>query len=252
MKKRGGHEEHENAERWLLTYADLITLLLAFFIVMYSMSQVDAKKFGAVSSALHKVLSGGGLLLKGDMGTVIASTQSYVPSESQDLKVVLGKMEKDLKRAVSAGQLRVKQDARGVVISLSDRVLFESGQAALTPGARTILDTLATLLAKYPNEVRVEGHTDNVPVHPGGRYDSNWELSATRATSVVRYLIENHRLTPYQLSAAGYGEYRPEVSNETAEGQARNRRVDFVILAARPSPEGGAPAPTPTGDAHGR
>jgi chemotaxis protein MotB len=115
-----------------------------------------------------------------------------------------------------------------------------------------VLDTLAVLLAKYPNEVRVEGHTDNVPIHAGGRFDSNWELSATRATSVVRYLIENHRMSPYQLSAAGYGEYRPEMSNETSEGQARNRRVDFVILAARPSSEGGDKPPATTGEAHGR
>jgi chemotaxis protein MotB len=252
MKKRGGHEEHENTERWLLTYADLITLLLAFFIVMYSMSQVDAKKFGAVSSALHKILSGGGLLLKGESGTVVAPNQSYVPSESMDLKLLQGKMEQGLKQAVQAGQLRIKQDARGVVISLSEKVLFESGRATLNRGALTVLDTLATLLASYPNEVRVEGHTDNVPVREGSEFESNWELSAERATSVVRYLIESHRMSPYQLSAAGYGEYRPEVANDTPEGQAQNRRVDFVILAARPSPDGEAPPPARTGGTHGR
>lgn len=250
-RRRQSHEEHENSERWLLTYADLITLLLAFFIVMYSMSKVDAKKFGAVSTALHKILSGGGLLLKGDLGTVVAPTQSYVPSESIDLKIVMGKMEEDLKSAALSGKLRIKQDARGVVLSLSDKVLFESGKAEIQPGARAILDTLATLLAKYPNEVRVEGHTDNVPMH-SERFASNWELSSARATAVIRYLVESHRMSPAQLSAAGYAEYRPEVANDSPEGQARNRRVDFVILAAPAPPPAEVSPPTQTGGNDGR
>ncbi|HVP38765.1 MAG TPA: OmpA family protein [Candidatus Saccharimonadales bacterium] len=252
MKKRAGGEEHENSERWLLTYSDLITLLLAFFIVMYSMSQVDAKKFGAVTSALRRILSGGGLMLKGDQGMIVAPEVAAVPTESQDLKLVMASLEQDLRSAMGAGRVRLKQDARGVVISLSEKVLFESGQADLGPQAQAMLDTIAALLAQYPNEVRVEGHTDNVPIH-SARFASNWELSAARATSVVRYLIESHRMSPLQLSAAGYGEYRPELPNATPTGRARNRRVDFVILAARPLPTGdAAELPAQTGATHGR
>ena len=237
MRRRQHHEEHENAERWLLTYADLITLLLAFFIVMYSMSQVDAKKFGAVTTALKRILSGGGLLLKADQGTVIAPREAYVPAESQDLRVVMDDMSLELSRKHLDRKVRLTQDARGVVLSMAEKVLFESGRADLNPGARTLLDTVSTLLVRFPNEIRVEGHTDNVPVH-NGRFDSNWELSAARATSVVRYLAEGGLLPPFQLSAAGYGEFRPASPNDTPAHQALNRRVDFVILS--PVPE--APA----------
>jgi len=247
MAKREHHEEHENLERWLLTYADLITLLLAFFIVMYSMSQVDSKKFGAVSTALHRILSGGGLMLRGDSGTAIAPTEANVPSESQDLRLMLGDLEKNLEATGLASRVQVSHDARGVVLSLGETVLFESGQAQLAGGARAVLDSLSTVLAKYPNEIRVEGHTDNMPIH-SAQYKSNWELSTDRATEVVQYLIESKDLPPYQLSAAGYSEYRPAAPNTTAANRARNRRVDFVIMRA--VPEAGADS-TSTGGSHG-
>jgi len=232
MKKKQ-HAEHENAERWLLTYADLITLLLAFFIVMYSMSMVDAKKFGAVSTALNRILSGGGLLLKGDKGTALAATERYVPVDSENLRAVMQEIITELKDRNLIAKVRVRQDSRGLVLSLSDKVLFESGKADLDDSARVVLDTLGTVLAKLPNEVRIEGHTDNVPIH-SGRFDSNWELSAARATSVVRYLTEHRVLPPYQMSAAGYGEYRPVADNDTPDNRMLNRRVDFVIVAQHP------------------
>lgn len=239
MAKRVHHEEHENAERWLLTYADLITLLLAFFIVMYSMSQVDSKKFGAVSTALKRVLSGGGLLLKGESGTVIAPRESSVPTESQELKLVLGKVQAELESRHLAGKVRLSHDARGVVLSLGESLLFESGQAELSVAAQALLDTVSDLVVVFPNEVRVEGHTDNVPMH-NQHFDSNWELSAARATAVVRYLIESKRMPPYQLSAAGYGEFRPAMPNDIPEHRAMNRRVDFVIQLASPVTTGDA------------
>lgn len=248
MKKRHHEAEHENSERWLLTYADLITLLLAFFIVMYSMSQVDAKKFGAVSTALNRILSGGGLLLKGESGTTIAVQQSYAPVEGDNSRMVMADLVTEVREHNLTNKVKIRRDARGVVLSLSERVLFPSGSSDLGDSARTLLDTLSLLVSRLPNEVRVEGHTDNVPIH-AGRFGSNWELSAARATSVVRYMIENHLLPPYQLSAAGYAEFRPLAPNDSPEHRSMNRRVDFVILAAIP------PSPVEAssqGETHGR
>lgn len=246
MARKPVHEEHENSERWLLTYADLITLLLAFFIVMYSMSQVDSKKFGAVSTALHQILSGGGLMMRGQTGTAVAHTEASVPTASQDLKIMLKELETSLNASGLQSRVRVGHDARGVILSLGETVLFESGHAELAPGAQAVLDSLSHVLAQYPNEIRVEGHTDNVPIH-SLQYGSNWELSTNRATAVVRYLIESHDLPPYQLSAAGYAEFRPSAPNDNPEHRARNRRVDFVILRSVPEPVDGEK----TGEAHG-
>ncbi len=248
MKKRHHEAEHENSERWLLTYADLITLLLAFFIVMYSMSQVDAKKFGAMSTALNRILSGGGLLLKGESGTTIAAQQSYAPVEGDNSRLVMADLVTEVRNHHLVNKVKIRRDARGVVLSLNEKVLFPSGSAELGDSARSLLDTLSTLVSRLPNEVRIEGHTDNVPIH-GGRYDSNWELSAARATSVVRFMIEHHLLPPYQLSAAGYAEFRPLAPNDSPENRTLNRRVDFVILSAAPPIPVEAPS---QGETHGR
>ena len=247
MKKKHHEEEHENAERWLLTYADLITLLLAFFIVMYSMSKVDAKKFGAMSTALNRILSGGGLLLKGDQGTTIAPKQSYVPVESGETKLVMADLITELRDHNLISKVKIRHDPRGVVLSLSEKVLFPSGSAELSDSARILLDTLSVFMSRLPNEVRVEGHTDNVPIR--GRYSSNWELSTSRATSVVRYMVEQHLLPPYQLSAAGYSEFRPVAPNDSPENRTQNRRVDLVILSVAPPVQVEAPI---EGDKHGR
>ena len=228
IRKKRVYEDNENLDRWLLTYADLITLLLAFFIVMYSVSQVDSNKFGKVTSALSSVFKGpelkpasakdlsseliiNKLLRKGNLG--ILEDQIRKISVQLDLKT----------------QMNTEIQTRGLVIHISESAFFDPGKADLKPEARTILDLISVQLLKIPNHIRVEGHTDNIPISTN-RYPSNWELSASRAAVCLRYLIDKLKFPPERISAVGYAEYRPIALNDTPENRAKNRRVDIVIL----------------------
>lgn len=231
MGKKKHDEEHENAERWLLTYADLITLLLAFFIVMYSMSKVDAKKFGAVAQALQAVLHGKGVeMLKGQGNLVLAPPEAGGPMKIGDLKLLQAKINKIAKDMGLKDKISADMDGRGLVIRISESAFFDQGSADLKPEAMTVLDALSVILKSVPNHIRFEGHTDNLPISTP-KFPSNWELSVSRATTCVRYLIEHHEFPPDKISALGYSEYRPIASNSTFEGRAKNRRVDIVVLS---------------------
>jgi chemotaxis protein MotB len=236
-------EDKENHERWLLTYADLITLLLAFFIVMYSMSRIDAKRFGKVSEQLSNVLRGGhtifpkgedfdgagsGMLKLGELRTI----QWHVEEKfSRLLKLKKGTTEGGghLDK-IPEGAISTEVTERGLTIHIADRALFESGKADLKEAAREVLNTVTGEIKGIGNHICVEGHTDNVPIHTAA-FPSNWELSTARATNVVRYLVENKGVSPQRISARGFGEYRPVASNATDEGRSLNRRVDIVILS---------------------
>ena len=225
-RRRKNFEEKENLERWLLTYADLITLLLAFFIVMYSMSQIDAKKFGRVSKALSGVLRGGPAVLR-------------FPEESTktghgllklgDLRLIQQKVEDRFKSLNKIGGIETEITERGLVVHIMESVLFREGSANLEAKALDVLDVLGEAIIGRPNHVRIEGHTDDRPIATP-RFPSNWELSSARATEVVRYYIENHDIEPDRISALGYGEFRPIRPNNSIENRAANRRVDVVIL----------------------
>jgi len=247
-RRKKPHEGgHENAERWLLTYADLITLLMVFFVVMYSLGRADVAKFARLQAALQRafnveVLKGSvPTSLKGEDGagdpSSILDGGSSLPQEAADSQLI-GTVE-DLRRALNQlpppvqarAQVDVGTTADGVVISLAGNVLFDSGKADLRPEGLKLLDTLANRLRVMPNDLRIEGHTDDTPISTP-LYPSNWELSAARATSVARYLSERGGIAPARLTAAGYGEFRPAAPNTTREGRARNRRVDIVILNA--------------------
>jgi chemotaxis protein MotB len=135
-------------------------------------------------------------------------------------------------KGVLGSKIRTRMDGRGLVISLGEGGFFDSGSDVLKQEGRTLLDSIANTLARSPNQIRVEGHTDNVPIR-NSRFPSNWELSTSRATTIIAHLITNFGFAPDRLSAAGYAEYRPEESNDTAEGRAHNRRVDIVVLSPR-------------------
>lgn len=217
----------ENQERWLLTYADLITLLAAFFIVMYSMSQIDAKKFGEMSEALNGLLRGGKSILKYDKA---------MPSTSGDGLLKLGNLTVVRKQLVERFQsldkekvLQTEITERGLVIHIMESALFNEGSADLEDKAVEILDLVASRIAGLPNHIRIEGHTDDRTINTL-RYPSNWELSAARATEVVRYLIDNHNIPSDKISALGYGQFRPVKPNTSIENRAINRRVDVLIL----------------------
>lgn len=261
-KKKKHEEEHENEERWLLTYADLITLLMAFFLVMFAMSRVDAEKFKSLSISLSDAFNGGGSPL--NMGSGAKSRSALVSRPPRDRGQGLksegstgkyategsgddgdgktGGPHKDIEKLrleflelVKEGGLEstvtVKTNPQGnkLIVQLSDSLLFDVGKAKLTGPAEELMHKVAAIVAKSGKHISIEGHTDNVPIR-SGRYESNWQLSTDRATNVLMYLIDHYGVPPELLSASGYGEYRPISPNDTPENRAKNRRVEFVIM----------------------
>jgi chemotaxis protein MotB len=221
-------ESASTRDRWLLTYADLITLLLAFFIIMFSMSHLDAKRFGKVSRALSGVLSGEtqNPLLEPEFDDLEGSG----PLKISRHRVMMRSLEqKAFEQGIDGKKFETEITERGLVIHIMESALFQPGGSKLSSGAMRVLDLVASELDSIPNHVRVEGHTDNSPISTG-RFPSNWELSSARATEVVRYFINAHGLSGQRVSALGYGQYRPIRPNNTPENRAKNRRVDVVVL----------------------
>ena len=233
MRKRKPQGIHENQDRWLLTYADLITLLLAFFIVMYSMSRVDAKKFGAISSALTGVLKGADLKQR-DRQTLDGRLTTGGPLKTGELRLMQRQLQQKVGESGMSSTISSDVTDRGLVISVKVAALFDEGKADLNPGALAVLRVIGHEISTVTNHVRVEGHTDPRPINTP-RFPSNWELSTTRATSVLRFLVDSTGCVPQRISALGFGEYRPIVVNDSPEHMAENRRVDIVLLSQQMS-----------------
>jgi len=255
MSRKREHEaEKENGERWLLTYSDLITLLMIFFVVLYSMSKVDVQKFQAVAESLNRALSGGtpakielstsptgpAVILPGSQykatnpatrATNINASQENGDIEKMSIDAIKAKLDKFAADNGIQTKLITSIEERGLVVSIQETLLFESGSAEITARARDILEKITTVLASAPNQIKVEGHTDNLPIHTP-QFASNWELSVIRSTNVVQ-ILQRDGITPDRLSATGYGEYRPLSSNDTDAGRAKNRRIDLVILRSK-------------------
>ena len=257
MARRRRKKEPENEggmERWLITYADLITLLMIFFILMYTMSQVDARKYAAVANSLSVVLTGQALsvletqgpsLVEGISGQQVPEGPGAAPAQQGELdevKQMIAEFIKTKDMEASQGEAQgnaavtklsdhiiVYEQERGLVISFKDTLLFASASDQLTPRAQMIIREIGSTLVKLPNYIRVEGHTDDVPINTG-KFPSNWELSALRASNVVHVLSEDAGIPAERMSIIGYGEYRPLVANEDTISRAMNRRVDIVIL----------------------
>lgn len=238
-RRRAEPEKEVNNERWLITYSDLITLLLIFFIVMYTMSKIDANKFEAVANSLAQVLQGksvsimqtpGPSVVNGRSGNIIREGPGKTPAKQGDLESVEKQLNEYIKQNKDLAQnVIVYEQERGLVISFKDAILFPSGSDQILPAAQDILLKVAASLRDIPNYIRVEGHTDSRPIHTQ-RFPSNWELSVLRATNVVHLLVERGGIEPDRISATGYGEYRPLVPNRSEKEMAMNRRVDIVIL----------------------
>jgi chemotaxis protein MotB len=213
-------------ERWLVTYADMITLLLVFFIVMYALSsRISGEKFDALASSL---------------ATSIKKTATPKPSDKYAFQKDDSKQTRKFKATADAvlesivrtdpkSDVKIDIDERGLVVSLIDTSFFDSGSAEIKAGGGTLLRKLAKNFKGLPNDIRIEGYTDNRPIHTA-KFPSNWELSAARATSVARFLITNIRLPSHRISVGAFAENRPVASNGTSEGRKRNRRVDIIIL----------------------
>ncbi|NOY87909.1 MAG: OmpA family protein, partial [FCB group bacterium] len=205
-RRRRRNEDQENLERWLLTYSDLITLLLAFFIVMYSMSRIDAKRFGKMAEALNGVLKGGTSILEQKEDN--QSVKGHGLLKLGNLKMIQKQINERFKNVGLDNKVQTEITERGLVIHIMESALFKEGSAKLEPKAMRILDIVYERIANLPNHIRIEGHTDNRPIHTK-LFPSNWELSTARATAVVRYFIDNYKMSPDKISALGYGEYRP-------------------------------------------
>ncbi|MEW6049873.1 MAG: flagellar motor protein MotB [Candidatus Zixiibacteriota bacterium] len=225
-RTRKKHDGHENLERWLLTYADLITLLLAFFVVMYSMSQIDAKKFGKMAEALQGVLKGGDQLVK---RPAEKSKTGHGVLKLGDLNMIQKQLAERFKEVNRQNEFKAEITERGLVVHIMESALFKEASANLELRAVEMLDLIAGKISGLPNHIRIEGHTDDRPISTI-QYPSNWELSSARATSVVRFFVDEGAVKPDQISALGYGEYRPVRPNNSIENRAQNRRVDIVIL----------------------
>ena len=234
MKKRKHDAEHENAERWLLTYADLITLLLAFFIMMYVFSKRDAYKYDEVASHLKTIFSGGtGLAGK---GSVTATSPIDMPSRGASSGEIKRQLEGEFvdknRDKPGSENISVLSDERGVVIRVLDKAFFDEGKAELKDGAKNALDKIVPIIKGVENHIRIEGHTDNVPISTS-EFKSNWELSVRRATEVVRYFVEKRGLPPERISATGYAEYRPIAKNTSPQNRALNRRIEIIVAKTK-------------------
>lgn len=236
-REKKPQEQKAGLPEWLATYGDLVTLLMCFFVLLFAFSSIDAQKFEAVMQSFQGsagILSGGKTLTDGPLvfnGMPEAQTTES-PEESQKLQELKEKVEEYLEQNNLQANVLVELDARGLLLRFKDNVLFDSGKADLKPDALKILGFLGTVLNTpefAERYIRVEGHTDNVPINTI-RFPSNWELSTGRASSVIRYYIENTQFKPDRFTASGYGEYYPVANNDTPEGRALNRRVDIVIL----------------------
>lgn len=248
-KKRA--PEHENHERWLVSYADFITLLFAFFVVMFASSQTDKARAKQVSEAVEKaldhgtsisvppavarVLGGtvddkgqGNAMMKGPGGAQHA-VKDAPPESVIELMPSLQRLNKELADEIQEGKLEVRMEPRGLVISLRQSAFFSSGTDALDQSNMPIIGKLADLIATLPNGIQLEGHTDSVPIH-NVHFKSNWELSCARAIAVLEAFCGTYQLSRTRFSVVGRADTLPIASNETPEGRARNRRVDVVIL----------------------
>jgi chemotaxis protein MotB len=228
VRKKKHEEEPENAERWLITYADLITLLLAFFILMYTMSKQDAQKYQEISGQLKAVFTGGiGVAGKGSVLGKTPTELSFKGGEGSGVR----ELERQIKGVdeQSKGRISVFADDRGIVVRAMEKAFFEEGKADLSNQAKKALDAIVPVIKSMNSHLRVEGHTDNVPIRTV-EFKSNWELSVMRATEVVRYMIERHQFPADRISAAGYAEYRPIAPNDDPKNRGLNRRIEMIIV----------------------
>ncbi len=235
------HEEHENHERWLVSYADFITLLFAFFVVMYSISSVNEGKFRTVSesikAALNPIVSPPAAPTPFQVGANKQTTivPNVIPSRDMAVRRLRLAL-KSLPASVRIDTIQVTELGDStIVLSLPELVLFESGAAALRAEALPFLQALAEVLVELDRQIKVQGHTDNVPIRTA-QFPSNWELSAIRAVMVVRALGELYGVSMKNLSAVGYGDSRPVTDNTTPENRTKNRRVEIVVLERKPMP----------------
>jgi chemotaxis protein MotB len=277
MARKKKHAAHENHERWLVSYADFITLLFAFFVVMFASSQTNKSKASAVSESVKKALEEGKMsavvsailggskddkgkgnaMLMGPGGARRSKTEEDKDGKLAELLPSLKILTEQLKKEIASGAIQVSMEPRGLTISFKQAALFPSGEDQVSPEAYESIGKVAEAINRIPNPVRLEGHTDSVPIHTA-RFKSNWELSAARSIALLSLLSDRFKVPVERLSIAGYADTAPVDTNETENGRAKNRRCDIVILnetgvmgePAKASPHHGGGETKPAAGAH--
>ncbi|MBU5437700.1 OmpA family protein [Tissierella sp. MSJ-40] len=229
-RRRRRVEESGGSPSWLTTYSDMVTLLLAFFVLLFSFSEIDAEKFRSIMNSFQGgtgVFDGSASL---DFPKNVTGDDQYLEDELEKLKEYL----EDYAETLGLGEeITLKVEERGLIVRFMDNVLFDSGKAALKPESIEILHSVAEILNReefVDRHIKVEGHTDTDPIIRISKYPTNWELSSARATNVLRHLVEIEKIDGNRISSSGYSFYRPIAPNDTPNNKARNRRVDIVIL----------------------
>lgn len=244
-KRKPGHVNHE---RWMVSYADFVTLLFAFFVVMFASSRQDHRKTQQAEVSIRTAFRTMGVFPSAGkqtgLSSVVVPPADAVPSQGdldsmamamQDLRDLEYRMHEALAPQIANGTVSISLGRGGLLISLSSAGFFQSGSAAPIASSLPALNKIGQAIATTPYDVRIEGHTDNLPIH-NAEYSDNWELSTARATVLTRLFIEEDHIVPTRLSAAGYAQYHPVASNLTAAGRSRNRRVDIIVLPTREPP----------------
>jgi len=261
---------HESHDRWLVSYADFITLLFAFFVVMFAATQNDKSKAKKVSEAVQEALAHGQfssaismVLGRGKHQAVKSMEEDTLhpapppppsPPHPPDLVKSMATLRAGLYAELLSGKVQVSMEPRGLVISLREAAFFASGDSVIAPDSLPSIAKIAAVIRDVPNPLRLEGYTDSVPIH-NSRFQSNWELSAARSIAMLELLRQKFQIPSERMTVAGYAENKPTDTNDTAEGRARNRRVELVLLSAeaeKVEPQSGpersppaAPVPAP-------
>jgi chemotaxis protein MotB len=238
--RRKRNPEHANHERWLVSYADFITLLFAFFVMMYATSNKNVQQAERISKAFREAAEQGRIshalakLLKEERPASTSlpsppSEPSGKENAGMELMPSLRQLNETLKKEIDAGRLELRMEKRGLIISLREATFFPSGGDILEPSTRPTLEVIAVEIRKHPNPIRLEGHTDSIPIHTF-RFRSNWDLSAARGIAMLELFAEEFSVDRNRMAIAGFADTAPVASNDTADGRARNRRVDIVVL----------------------
>ncbi len=212
-------EDDSEKNRYLITYADVITLLLGLFIILYAISNIDLLKYENVKQAMESSFGSG----------KIVGLEKRIPG----LEVPADKLKDHLIKLINdngyGNVIKLEENQRGITIHILDEILFTSGEAELSKSSLSVLNNIAGILKDIPNDIRIEGHTDNVPINTA-KFPSNWHLSVMRALNTAYYLVNSEKLQPDRVSIVGYSEYKPIATNFTPEGRTLNRRVDILII----------------------
>ena len=230
-RNNSGGDDGGGSPAWMTTFGDMMTLLLVFFVLLYSFSSMDVEKFRGFISALQSqlgILEGGETITENpniDAGTL---GEDYAQAP-QNIQQIMRELDNYIENNNLSDRVDVENKRKGLVISLTGEILYEEGRAEIREQGRDVLAMISDILQDIPNDIMIEGHTDNLPIRTD-EFPSNWELSTARAVNVIKFLIEERNFDPARLSAAGYSEYRPAADNNTAQGRAENRRVEVVVL----------------------